>query len=377
MLTALGAMQLAILEAKKGWGHVSPNPPVGCVILDKSGNFLAKGHHRKFGGDHAEIDALKEVREPKLLDGATLFVTLEPCAHHGKTPPCAEALAKLPLSKVVYGLVDPNPLVAGKGLEILKSAGKIVQSIASLVGESSASVNDDLEDLAEVFLFNQRERKTFASVKVATTLDGNMAHVSGESQWLTSEEARDHAQYLRGLHDAVIIGAGTFRHDNPRLNVRHAKFENKKNHVIVVNTSGSCLEKIEDSALYQSHEPRRIIVAAGESNASVLKNKSSDVEIWLLPERDGLIDLSSVLKKAYASGLMSVFVEGGARLISQFIEHNHAHRLYQFIAPQILGRRSGRAFTESVTSLTFAARVTMKRPVWTPMGPDVLLSGRF
>ena len=377
MLTPLGAMKLAIVEARKGLGHVSPNPPVGCVIIDKSGNFLAKGYHHKFGGDHAEIDALKQVRDTSLLEGAIVYVTLEPCAHIGKTPACAVTLSKLPIEKVIYGLIDPNPLVAGKGLEILRHAGIAVQPIKDLVGESATALSDELEELTEIFLLNHRNKKAFVSVKIASTLDGQIAHASGESQWLTGEEAREHAQYLRGIHDVVMIGAGTFRQDHPRLNVRHSRFPEKSNHVIIVNTSGDILDKIKNSVLYSCHDPSRVIVAVGENSKFAREMTKPDFHIWRLPEREGLVDMTGVFQKVYETGLSSVFVEGGARLVSHLIERGLAHRLYQFIAPQLLGIKSGRAFTESFVSSSFAERIVVKRPVWTPMGSDVLLSGRL
>ncbi len=382
MLTPLGAMKLAIAEARKGFGFVSPNPPVGCVILDRDGNFLAKGYHRKFGSDHAEIDALKQIQNEKALEGATVYVTLEPCAHFGKTPPCAVALAKLPVAKVVYGLKDPNLLVSGQGLEILKRAKISVQPVGELVGDAATELIGELEDLAEVFLLNHREKKSFVSVKIATTLDGQIAHVSGESKWLTGDNSREHAQYLRGIHDAVMIGAGTFRQDNPKLNVRHSRFSGKSNYAIIVNSKGDLLDQIADSELLNCHEPGRVIVAVGESSKNLrrFERKSeilNKVQIWPLPEKNGLIKLSALFEKAFDTGLSSIFVEGGARLVSNLIVEGHVHRLYQFVAPQLLGAKSGKPFTEGLDIPKFSDRIIVERPAWLPLGDDVLLTGRL
>ena len=229
------AMLLAIAEGSKGAGWVSPNPQVGCVILSSSGRLLSTGFHRKYGGPHAEVWALKALEKASDLEGAIVVVTLEPCAHEGKTPSCAKALAKLPISKVVYGLVDPNPLVAGQGLDIIRNAGIKVECITEFFPELTAP----LEQLCEHFLMNQNQKRPFVSLKVATSLDGIMAMKGGESQWISGPESRARVQFLRATHDAVLVGSGTILVDNPRLNSRDSNYEGKDpNKVIILDRRG-------------------------------------------------------------------------------------------------------------------------------------------
>ena len=223
------AMQLAISEALKGAPFVSPNPKVGCVILDSQGELLSTGYHKKFGEAHAEIEALKNLN-PDQLKGAHLIVTLEPCAHEGKTPSCAKTLAKLPIKKVTFGLVDPNPLVAGQGAKILKEAGIEVE-------EYQGILKADLEEVCEEFLWNFRQKKVFVAVKIAQSLDGKIALLNGESKWITGPDSRQKVHELRAQYDAVLVGKNTILIDNPSLDIRHPKIQ-KENKVVVLDRSG-------------------------------------------------------------------------------------------------------------------------------------------
>ena len=254
-LTPQQAMQLAIQEAKKGAGFVSPNPLVGCVILDSKNRYLASSYHKFFGQAHAEMNALEKVINRDQLKGAHLFVTLEPCAHQGKTGSCARALVDLPLGSVTYGLLDPNPLVAGKGIEILEAGGVKTQPADNCYQE--------LEELIEIYLYNRREKKSFVSLKVATSLDGQMALSSGESQWITGDSSRNFAHHLRGQYDSILVGLKTFQKDNPRLNIRLPKFSEKKLKVLILDPRGECLPTLKNSRVYQSHDPQDIIVVVG------------------------------------------------------------------------------------------------------------------
>ena len=253
-VTVLEAMKLAIAEARKGAPFVSPNPMVGCVVLDSAGNFLSSGYHKIYGSAHAEVNALAGLISEQLKD-AHVVVTLEPCAHQGKTPSCAKTLAALSIKKITYGLIDPNPLVAGKGADILKSAGKDVVLFSELQTE--------LEELCEIFLMNQRKQKIFVAIKVATSLDGQMALQSGESQWITGEAAREHAHYLRSCYDAVMVGAGTIQKDNPSLNVRHPEVK-KENKVVILDPQGLQLKNFSQLRVSQTHDSKNIFWCVSE-----------------------------------------------------------------------------------------------------------------
>jgi diaminohydroxyphosphoribosylaminopyrimidine deaminase/5-amino-6-(5-phosphoribosylamino)uracil reductase len=366
MITPLGAMKLAIEEAQKGFGFVAPNPPVGCVILDQQENLLAKGFHRIYGGDHAEIDALKQIKDPAKLKGATVYVTLEPCAHQGKTGSCAKMLATLPIAKVVYGLEDPFREVSGKGLEILSEAGITV--------EKSQHLADELEELAEVFLYNHRQQKTFVAIKVATSLDGLMAHISGDSRWITGDESREYVHFLRAQFDAVLVGKNTFLKDDPKLNIRHPKFVGKKNKVIFLDTDGSASKQLEKMQLFQTHEPEDIYVVSVASIAGLPPGVQS---LICKSDSRGFVDLEHLLKVLFEKRIFSIFVEGGATVLSEFLQRGLVQRYYQFIAPVIMGAKTGLSFSRDVSIAQLPDRRELRCVRTQSFGSDILVTGRL
>lgn len=361
-LTPNEAMKLAIEEAERGAGFVSPNPLVGCVILNRDGYLIGKGHHARIGEHHAEINALESVQDPSQLVGAQIFVTLEPCAHEGRTPSCAKALAKLPIASVTYGLEDPNPKVSGQGAEILRQAGKQVQLFGGLQNE--------LEDLAEIFLMNQREKRAFVALKAAASLDGKIALPDGSSQWITGEESRAHVHYLRGSYDAVLCGAGTFIKDNPRLNSRDLHFATKSHRAIVLDPEGISLPLLQGSALLEVRDAQEIYVVTAAEHKTDLKVKQV-----VVPLVDGEFDLRTVLAKLYADGICSVFVEGGAYTYSAFIRQKLADRMYLYLAPKVLG--AGVNWSAGVKTASLAEAVALQNLSSRKFGSDILLTGKF
>lgn len=359
-------MKLAIEEARKGLGFVAPNPPVGCVILNSNGDLIAKGYHKIFGGDHAEIDALKQIKNPDDLKGATLYVTLEPCAHEGKTPSCAKKLAQLPIQKVVYGLVDPNVQVSGKGLEILKNADIQIEQMPQL--------RNEIEVLTEIFLWNHRQKKTFVALKVATSLDGQMAHINGESRWITGEESRRYVHELRAAYDAVLVGKNTFLMDNPYLNIRHERYPQKKNKVIIVDSRGEVLNKLKSSHLTKVHAPEDINVAVSKSE----KVKSDCAQIIFCDDDgSGNVSLGDLFDQIYKLGIGSVLVEGGARIHSSILNQNLAQRIYQFIAPQIIGAKAGINYTQEFAISSLANKIELHQIETQSLGKDIFVTARL
>lgn len=346
-LTDDGAMSVAIQVAKKGAGFVSPNPLVGCVVLDKENRFLSWGYHERYGEAHAEVQALKGLNERDLV-GARLFVTLEPCAHQGKTPSCALALAKLPISEVIYGLVDPNPLVSGKGAEILRSAGIATKLFGRMTAE--------LEEVCEHFLTNQKFQRPFVSLKVASSLDGQMALVSGESKWITCEKSREYAHYLRGSHDATLVGRGTVLTDNPQLSIRHPSFALKKNRILVLDDTGSIQHK-RDLRLFHANPAENVTIFSGEEGQL------------------GRTDLGRVLKKSWELGIRSILVEGGVEVISSFLNSGLVDRVYVFVAPKILGSRGGRSWTSDVQIDQIKDALNLRTQRFLRMDQDILVTG--
>lgn len=311
------AMQLAIDEAYIGAAFVSPNPKVGCVVLDSNGYLLSKGHHQFFGGPHAEVEALKKLTYDQ-LKGASLIVTLEPCAHEGKTPSCAKKIATLPVAQVVYGLQDPNPLVAGQGAQIIREAG--IQAL-----EYQGNLKADLYEVCEEFLVNFTKKRVFVAMKVAQSLDGKIALKNGQSQWITGPESREEVQRIRSNYDAVLVGYGTLVKDNPSLNIR---------------VPG--LVKINWAVILGS------------------KNVSKEMNVFKVRPADKVVSLNGelpeVLNQMWSLGIRSVLVEGGSRVFSSFIKSGLVDRLHLFTAPIVMGQGMGWTDDLEVLSLDSIAR---------------------
>lgn len=358
------AMRLAIQEAYRGLGAVSPNPLVGCVILDSQNRFLTKGYHAKYGEAHAEVNALRLLDSEQLKD-AKVFVTLEPCAHEGKTPSCAKALAKLPVKEVIYGLVDPNPLVSGQGAQILEAAGIKTRRFEGLQAE--------LEAVCEHFLWNFREKKVFVTAKVASSLDGQMALMSGESKWITDETSREVAHVIRAAHDAILVGANTVLTDNPSLNIRSSHFSKKQNKLVILDQEGLCLTKAASLQLAQIHDPQHVYFVVSEK----LQNLANPwgAQVIRLPETAGGLDLGRLLGELWSFGMRSVMIEGGAKVLSSFISEKKVQRLYLFQAPLIMGAKSGRGWTEGVKIESMSDRIPLQNRQYIPLAQDLLITG--
>ena len=368
-LSPESAIQLALKSAEKGVGFVSPNPPAGCVILDKDHKFLADGYHKVFGGAHAEQAALDKITEKSRLKRAFVYVTLEPCAHFGKTPPCAEALARHPLKRVIYGMRDPNPKTGGAGIAKLKAQG--------IETEPFPCFQREIKKLYEVFSFNMREGKTWTALKAAVTLDGMTALTDGSSQWITSETSRKYVSGLRGRFDGVLIGCDTFLQDNPRLNSRFAPFKNKKNKAVILDPKGISLKHIESSRLSTVRPLSHILVVTADS----LKTPSAPPPFNLKKRplnQTGQFDLPSLLSDLYREeGIGSLLVEGGAGVYSSFLRQKAAVRLYQFVSPKFFGGAAGRGFTEDFSIENMSQAPALKDGEIIKTGPDFLITGLF
>jgi diaminohydroxyphosphoribosylaminopyrimidine deaminase/5-amino-6-(5-phosphoribosylamino)uracil reductase len=367
------AMSLAIAEASKGAGFVSPNPQVGCVILGRDGRLLATGYHEIYGGPHAEVEALKGLNSEDVRD-ARMFVTLEPCAHEGKTPSCAKAIALLPLKQVIYGLVDPNPLVAGQGAQIIRAAG-----ISAT--EYQGPLKEELEQVCEHFLVNFRENRPFVSLKVASSLDGQMALSSGESKWITGEESREQAHYLRAIHEAVLVGQGTLETDNPSLDIRHPQFPGKRNKVIILLGSNISNLRPSDLNILKTHTEDEVFFLqktglsdGGEFYQRLIISPSGALGIPPQPE---FYDHKFMRRDTKSKLVASILVEGGARVLSSFINELGADRLYLFQAPILLGAKGGKAWTEGVKIDSMGERISVGNSKLQRFGSDLLLTGKL
>ncbi len=355
-------MLKAIEEGSKGFGFVSPNPLVGCAVLNSNYELISVGAHEKYGDSHAEINALKNLSEDQ-LKGAHVIVTLEPCAHEGKTPSCAHALAKLPIASVTFGVKDPNP-IASNGADILKAAGKEVRELTSM--------SDACEDLAEIFLWNQREKRAFVALKMASSLDGQIALKSGESQWITGEKSRKFSHYLRAGYDAIAVGRNTLVVDDPMLNIRHPNFQGKKNKVVILDPEGKLLKNISRYRINEFHDKKDIIFAIKE-NAVV----STDYKIILVkPLLSGSLDLHDLTKKLYEEKIYSLYVEGGAQTYSEFLSQRAFQRLYLFQAPVIIGTKNGRSWSESFAVSKLKEKLHLSNIKSQKIGDDLFITAR-
>ncbi len=372
------AMLLAIHQASLGAPRVSPNPMVGAVIVDSKGHFLACGHHEFFGGPHAEVNALRDLSPADLKD-ATVYVTLEPCAHEGKTPSCAKMLAATPIKKVYYGLVDPNPLVSGQGAEILKNAG--IQ--ADIFRAANAARQEEfeilLEESCEAFLWNFRQKKVFVALKMASSLDGQVALRSGESQWITGPQSRESVHYLRACYDAVLVGPGTVRFDNPSLNIRHSQIQ-KKNRVVILDPEAELIQKFSSLKLTQVHDPSDIFWCFSKDHKdkallSLAKQSKKLQVLFVECSSGGDLNLQSLMDQIYQRGLRSVLVEGGASVASSFVSAGLVQRLYLYQAPILMGAGGARSWTESLRLSKMADKIILNNPKYLRYGLDILVTG--
>lgn len=323
-------MKKALELASRGGRDVEPNPLVGCVIV-KAGRVVGRGWHKRFGGPHAEIEALRNAGGD--ARGATMYVTLEPCNHAGKTPPCTDAIIAAGIAKVVIANVDNNPEVAGEGRVRLGQAG--IECLTGVMDEEARLLN-------ERFFVNTTLRRPFVRLKVAQTLDGFLAPLRGTSRWITSDDARARVHEMRAAVDAVLVGSETVRKDNPVLTVRSAS---GRNPLRIVLTSEWNLSPKQH--LFGDGEAGNTIIASSKRAIAkhrpvvdVFRSRGIRVLECTNDVRDRVY-LPVLLKELLAIGVTSLLVEGGANVFSEFIEQGFADRVDLFIAPTLLGAGIG------------------------------------
>lgn len=326
MSTDIKYMQLALEQAELGRGKVSPNPLVGCVIV-KDDKVIATGYHSEYGGPHAEVDTINKIEGD--LQGCTVYVTLEPCTHHGKTPPCADLLIGKKPARVVIAMEDPNPIVKGNGVSALEGNG--IETIVGVLEEEARKLN-------RVFVTNMTAKRPFITAKFAMTLDGYMAQRDHESKWISCEESRTDVHRFRAEVDAILVGSGTVRQDNPMLNVRLVEGNNPKRIVLASHLQlplNSHLLKDdnakENTIIYCTNEAQNIKLVdqmrgEGLNVRSISKNSKGKVDV-----RVALADLL----KEYHIG--HILLEGGAKLFSEFYELDMIDEIITYQSPKILG----------------------------------------
>jgi len=329
-------MRRAIELAKKGAGFVSPNPMVGAVIV-KDGRVIGEGYHERCGQLHAERNAIAALTED--AKGATIYVTLEPCCHYGKTPPCTEAIIENKIAKVVIGSRDPNPLVSGKGAKILRDAGiEVVEDF----------MRKECDEINPIFFHYITKRIPFVSMKYAMTMDGKIATKTGASKWITGEESREDVQRLRHEHRGIMVGIGTVLADNPMLNCR---MDGGRSPIRIIADSHLQIP-LESKIVTTANEYETIVVTTESckiSNADKVK-KLEDAGVCVLEvdEKDGHIALSDMMRKLGEKQIDSILLEGGGTLNDSMLRVGFVNRAYVYIAPKVFGGVNAKTPVEGV-----------------------------
>lgn len=320
-------MKRAIELAKQGAGWTAPNPLVGAVVV-KNGRVIGEGYHRKYGELHAERNALAACTEDPA--GATLYVTLEPCCHYGKTPPCTEIIIEKKIAKVVIGSRDPNPKVAGKGARILREHG--IEVVEDYMREACDALNP-------VFFHYITTKTPYVVLKFAMTLDGKIATRTGASKWITGEAARNHVHQLRGRYAGILAGIGTVLADDPMLNCRIDGAHQPLRIIL-----DSHLRIPMGSRLVRSAKEYPLLIVCNESTrdreegtSRIQKLEEAGAKVWTLPEKDGHPDLNVLMQRLGEEKIDSVLIEGGGTVNEDALKAHIVHRVYAYIAPKIFG----------------------------------------
>lgn len=352
-------MSRALELARRGMGRVSPNPMVGCVIV-KEGQVIGEGWHKKCGDLHAERNALAACTQDPA--GATLYVTLEPCCHWGRTPPCTDAILEHHIARVVVGSMDPNPLVAGKGVRILREHG---------VEVTTGVLQAECDRCNQVFFHYIQTKMPFVVLKYAMTLDGKIAAYTGHSRWVTGEAARAHVHETRNWLSAILVGVGTVLADDPLLTCR---MEGGRNPVRVV--CDSHLRTPVSSQLIRTAGSVPTLLAAVERNEAAEALEAAGAEILLCKATpQGKVDLADLMARLGGRGIDSVLVEGGGELAFSALAAGVVQKVQAYIAPKLVGGKTAKTPLGGAGFPTMDQAVCLKDVTLTRLGEDLLVEG--
>lgn len=355
-------MALALELAERGLGGVEPNPMVGCVIV-AGDRVVSQGWHARFGGSHAEIEALAQAGSAAV--GATMYVTLEPCCHHGKTPPCTEAIVRAGIRRVVVAHRDPFPRVDGGGIDQLRAAG--VQVDVGLMESASRRLNAPYLKLV-------RQGRPWINAKWAMTLDGKLAARSGDSRWISGERSRQRVHQLRGRMDAILIGAGTARADDPQLTVRPSGLRTP---VRIVLDSQATLAT--DSRLVQTARETPVLIAAGPEapRQRCQQLKAAGCEVWIGASEDRNQRLMELLEELGRLRMTHVLVEGGAQVLGSLFDARAIDEVHAFVAAKLIGGRTAPSPLAGCGLSHMPQAVTLSEPTIEILEGDVYFRGRL
>lgn len=359
-------MSRAIELARNGIGTTKTNPLVGCVIV-KDGKIIGEGFHKTFGSNHAEVNAIEDAKSRgENLERSTIYVNLEPCSHHGKTPPCADRIIKEKIARVVIGNCDPFKEVQGRGIEKLKSAG--IEVKCKVLEEECTALN-------ERYFTYIKNKRPFVILKAGMTIDGKIATKTFESQWITSEESRKFSHELRGMCDAIMVGINTVLKDDPSLNVRAGRYPHSPVRIIVDSKL-----RISQSAKVLSKDLENISIIATTDSYDREKfeilSKMENVRIVIVKDKNGRVDLRDLLEKLKEFNISSILLEGGGSLNASMLKEKLVDKFYFFIAPKIIGADGisaiGRMGIEKIDEVLNLKDVEVSK-----ISTDILIKGRI
>jgi len=352
-------MRRALRLASRGQGRTSPNPMVGAVIV-KRGRAVGEGYHREVGGAHAEVNALRAAGPA--ARGATLYVTVEPCCHYGRTPPCTAAITKAGVSRVLAACLDPSPRVNGRGVRALRAAGIAVN--VGVLEEEACRLN-------AAYFKHTTTGLPLVALKTAMSLDGKIATAAGESRWITGEKARLAAHRLRATHDALLVGVGTVLADDPRLTCRKAR----GNTPLRVVLDSRARTPATAALLTADERPAIIAVTRRAPKGRVRRLKQAGARVWTVASRGDRVDLEVLLRRLGKQCIQSVIVEGGGTAAAAALAEGLVDRVYFFVAPCIIGGAQSPTAVdgEGVSRLADAWRMTSTRV--RRLGDDLLITG--
>jgi len=351
-------MRLALSLAKKGEGKVSPNPMVGAVLV-KDGKLIAQGYHRYFGGPHAEVEAIR--RAGAEANGSTLYVTLEPCSHYGKTPPCTQAIIRAGIKQVIIATLDPNPINSGQGVQELQSAG--IETEVGICEKEAKKVN-------EAFFKFMKKRIPFVIVKAASSLDGKIATCRGESKWITGEESREFAHHLRDKVDAILVGVNTVIRDDPDL------LAPSKNNFARIILDSRLRIPLSSRVLENQDRADTFVFTTSKADKQKLRElENKGIKVAIVKEDEGKVDIEEVLKKLGSLEIMILLVEGGGEVIGSFFDKKVVDKLFLFLAPRIIGGRNSLTWVEGKGVNLLAQTPHIEISSLRRIGKDLLLEG--
>lgn len=358
-MTKYEYMQLAIELAKKGLGHTSPNPMVGCVVV-KNGRIMTEGFHEQYGGFHAERNALMRCEED--LTGADLYVTLEPCCHQGKTPPCTDIIIERGIGRVFIGAMDPNPKVSGRGAQILRDHGIEVET---------GVLEKECLELNEVFMHYIEKKKPYIAMKYAMTLDGKIATFTGDSKWVTGEEARHHVHQLRKRYSSIMIGIGTVLVDDPMLNCR---IEEGVDPVRVICDSHLRIP-VESRIVKTAKDIRTIVAYANGEEEKKQALEAAGVELLHIDD-NGTVDFTALVQKLGQMGIDSILIEGGGTFHGTVLKSGLVDRIYCYIAPKLIGGKEAKSPVEGSGFPLMKEALEIEDTNIMKLGVDICVTGK-